>query len=87
MQRIKPTVQDYSTYTSEDFYVWRLLYERQLPFVQANASQLYLDALDKIGFNADEIPHFDETSKRLQQHTKACLTPPFTKLKTLIANT
>lgn len=69
MQRNKPTVQDYSTYTSEDFYVWRLLYERQLPFVQANASQLYLDALDKIGFNADEIPHFDETSKRLQQYT------------------
>jgi len=69
MQRNKPTVQDYSTYTPEDFHVWRLLYERQLPFVQANASQLYLDALDKIGFNAEEIPHFDETSKRLQQYT------------------
>ena len=69
MQRNKPTVQDYSTYTPEDFHVWRLLYERQLPFVQANASKLYLDALDKIGFNCEEIPHFDETSKRLQQHT------------------
>ena len=69
MQRNKPTVQDYSTYTPEDFHVWRLLYERQLPFVQANASKLYLDALDKIGFNAEEIPHFDETSKRLQQYT------------------
>lgn len=69
MQRNKPTVQDYSTYTPEDFYVWRLLYERQLPFVQANASRLYLDALEKIGFSANEIPHFDNTSKRLQQHT------------------
>jgi len=28
-----------------------------------------LDALDKIGFNAEEIPHFNETTRRLQQHT------------------
>ncbi len=69
MQRNKPTVQDYSKYTPEDFHVWRLLYERQLPFVQANASELYLDALDKIGFNEDEIPHFENTTKRLQQYT------------------
>jgi len=69
MQRNKPTVQDYSAYTPEDFHVWRMLYERQLPFVQANASELYLDALDKIGFNADEIPHFNETTKRLQHYT------------------
>ncbi len=69
MQRKKPTVQDYSTYTAEDFYVWRFLFERQLPFVQANTSQLYLDALDKIGFNADEIPNYEDTTKRLQQHT------------------
>jgi len=69
MQRNKPIIQDYSTYTPEDFYVWRLLYERQLPFVQANASELYLDALDKIGFHASEIPHFEETTQRLQQHT------------------
>jgi len=69
MQRKRPTAQDYSTYTGKDFYVWRLLYERQLPSIQAHASQLYLDALDKIGFNANEIPNFDKTNKRLQQHT------------------
>jgi phenylalanine-4-hydroxylase len=69
MQRIRTTVQDYSTYTTKDFYVWRLLYERQLPSIQAHASQLYLDALDKIGFNASEIPHFDKTTKLLQQYT------------------
>src|SRR3954462_13386823 len=69
MQRKKPTVQDYNAYTAEDFQIWRFLYERQWPFLKANASQLYLDALDKIGFNADEIPHFDRTSKLLQQYT------------------
>lgn len=69
MQRNKPTVQDYSAYTPEDFHVWKLLYDRQLPFVQANASQLYLDALNTIGFNANEIPNFDKTTERLQLHT------------------
>ncbi len=69
MERIKPTVQDYSTYTPEDFQVWKLLYERQLPHVQEAASKLYLEALDIIGFKGDEIPHFDKTTERLQQHT------------------
>src|SRR5690242_160095 len=69
MERKRPTIQDYNSYTAKDFYVWRLLYERQLPSVQAHASQLYLDALDKIGFNANELPHFEKTTKRLQQHT------------------
>src|SRR4051812_13382024 len=69
MQFTKPTVQDYSAYTPEDFHVWRFLYERQLPFVKANACHLYLDALDKIGFNAAEIPDFDKTTRRLQQYT------------------
>ena len=69
MERTKPTAQDYSTYTPEDFHVWKLLYERQLPHVQEAASQLYLEALDIIGFTADEIPHFDTTTERLQQHT------------------
>jgi len=69
MQRKKPIVQDYSSYTAEDFQVWRFLYERQLPFIKANASQLYLDALDKIGFNAEEIPHFEKTNKQLRQLT------------------
>jgi len=69
MQRNKPLVQDYSAYTPEDFHVWKLLYDRQIPFVRSNASRLYLDALDKIGFNADEIPDFTKTTERLQQFT------------------
>ncbi len=69
MQRNKPTIQDYSTYTTEDFYVWKLLYERQIPHIKEVASKLYLEALDIIGFNADEIPHFEETTKKLQKQT------------------
>ncbi len=69
MQRSKPTSQDYSTYTPEDFRVWQLLFNRQLPLVAANASKLYLDAINKIGFHANEIPHFIKTTERLQHYT------------------
>jgi len=91
MKRKKPTAQDYSAYTPEDFYVWRFLYERQFPLIKANASQLYLNALDKIGFNAYKIPCFTETSKRLQQCTGWQLTVvpelvPETAFFTMLAN-
>lgn len=69
MHHNKPTVQNYSSYTSEDFQVWELLYNRQIPHVKEAASKLYLEALQKIGFKAEEIPHFEITSKRMQQQT------------------
>lgn len=69
MLRNKPTIQDYSAYTPEDFNVWKLLFEQQMPHVKEAASQLYLDALQTIGFTADEIPEFAKTTKILQQHT------------------
>ena len=69
MQRIKPTVQDYSKYTAEDFGVWKVLFERQIPHVKEHASKLYLEALDIVGFNADEIPDFEKTTAILQEQT------------------
>lgn len=69
MQRNKPTFQDYSAYTPEDFAVWKLLYNRQMPYVQAHASQLYQDALQHIGFTGTEIPNFEATSAILKKAT------------------
>ena len=69
MERIKPTVQDYSKYTPEDFGVWKVLFERQIPHVKGHASQLYLAALDVVGFTADEIPDFKKTSAILHRQT------------------
>ncbi len=69
MQRNKPLTQNYNAYTAEDFHVWKSLYERQFPVVKKSASKLYLEALDKIGFTAEKIPDFSETSERLQQYT------------------
>lgn len=69
MTRIKPTTQDYSVYTAEDFLVWKTLFERQLPFVKSHASKVYLEALQAIEFNADVIPNFVDTTKLLQKNT------------------
>ncbi|HXS35240.1 MAG TPA: phenylalanine 4-monooxygenase [Flavipsychrobacter sp.] len=69
MLRNKPHRQDYNAYTKEDFEVWHLLFERQLQLLKDNASKLYLNALTCIGFNADEIPDFEKTNKRMLEMT------------------
>ena len=67
MQR--PTEQIYSNYTSEDFQVWKTLYNRQTELLQHSASLEYLNALDVIGFSANNIPDFNEIEKALQSLT------------------
>ncbi len=67
--RVKPTVQQYSNYTSEDFEVWALLFNRQMDHLQQHAGKRYLEALDQIGFAAGRIPDFAETNLRLEAAT------------------
>jgi phenylalanine-4-hydroxylase len=74
MQRTKPLVQNYEQYTTEDFHVWRLLFDRQMITLKDKASPLYLEAVDKIGFNAYEIPDFKKVNIRMQSLTGWCLT-------------
>lgn len=69
MQRVKPIAQDYSTYTSEDFEVWKVLFEQQISGVKEHASQLYLEALGVVSFNAEEIPDFEKTTAILKEQT------------------
>lgn len=61
--------QHYDSYTSEDFEVWQILFERQMPRLQQVASSAYLDGIKSIGFEAARIPHFGETNERLQALT------------------
>jgi len=65
----RPTEQIYSNYTSEDFQVWKTLYNRQTELLQHSASLEYLNALDVIGFSANNIPDFNEIEKALQSLT------------------
>ena len=61
--------QEYEKYTEEDFQVWKLLYERQLPQLNGAAIQEYIDGIHRVNFVADKIPNFDETNSLLRKFT------------------
>ena len=62
-------VQEYNNYTAEDFEVWKILYERQMPTLKKVASKEYLEGIENIKFTADKIPNILETNELLQQQT------------------
>lgn len=69
MERNRPLTQQYERYTAEDFTVWKTLFERQMKLLHQYASNDYMDAISKVGFTANIIPHFETVSKILQQAT------------------
>jgi phenylalanine-4-hydroxylase len=68
-QRNRPSEQIYSNYTKEDFAVWKLLYERQMNFLTDRVADEFIEAVDQVGFNSDEIPNFKTVNQRLAQST------------------
>lgn len=67
--RIKPKTQVYSNYTAEDFKVWKILYNRQMEYLEGRVSEEYLEALDRVNFNAEEIPNFEKVNQVLGKTT------------------
>jgi phenylalanine-4-hydroxylase len=61
----RPTEQIYSNYTTEDFAVWKTLYDRQMDILQSSVARSYLDALDKVNFRPNHIPDFKEVDNVL----------------------
>lgn len=61
--------QNYAAYTSEDFEVWKILFERQTSNLNGKAASIYMEALKTIGFNASKIPDFDEVNTILKSTT------------------
>jgi phenylalanine-4-hydroxylase len=61
--------QNYDAYTAEDFQVWKLLYEHQLPLLRDRAATAHLQGLKKVGFTANEIPHFPDVNRLLMAET------------------
>lgn len=61
-------IQNYSHYQEQDFKVWRMLYERQLPNLQQHACVEYLNCLDQLAevINANEPPRFSKLNKLLK---------------------
>lgn len=66
---MKPTEQIYSNYTHEDFAVWKLLFDRQMVFLNSHASDIYLEALKKVQFTNTKIPDFQQVNKLLEDIT------------------
>ncbi|WP_026944835.1 phenylalanine 4-monooxygenase [Algoriphagus marincola] len=67
--RLQDLKQDYEAYTTEDFKVWKILYERQMPNLPKAASQAYLDGVEIVKFTADRIANFEELNKILKETT------------------
>ncbi len=68
-EMIKDLKQVYTDYTPEDFEVWKILYERQMPALEIHASQEYLNGIQNIKFSSNKIPIISETNNLLQQQT------------------
>jgi phenylalanine-4-hydroxylase len=67
--RLQDLKQDYEAYTEEDFKVWKILYERQMPNLPKAASQAYLDGVKIVNFTADKIANFEELNQILKDTT------------------
>ncbi len=63
--------QDYSKYNSEDFKVWKTLFDRQVKNLQGKAHPEYLNCLDKLSdvLNPNKIPNFDELNEKLLEES------------------
>lgn len=61
--------QEYDKYTDEDFLVWKLLYERQIAQLPGAAVPEYINGINRVRFEANRIPRFDETNALLRSYT------------------
>ena len=62
---MRPTKQIYSDYTTQDFEVWKILFNRQIKSLEKTVSSEYLKALETIHFTANRIPDFREVNRKL----------------------
>lgn len=66
---VAPLTQDYSTYTPEHFKVWEILFDRQMALLKDRAAEVFMQGIELIHFNANQIPKFDEFNIRLETMT------------------
>ncbi|MDX1903237.1 MAG: phenylalanine 4-monooxygenase [Thermonemataceae bacterium] len=61
--------QEYDKYTDEDFEVWKILFERQIKSLPNKVTEEFLKGIERLGFEANRIPNFEEVNKKLIAHT------------------
>jgi phenylalanine-4-hydroxylase len=86
-----PDEQGYIAYSDEENATWATLIERQLPRLEGQVCQEYIDALELMEFPRDRIPQLPEVSAVLQEHTGWSVAPvpaliDFTSFFELLAN-
>ncbi len=66
-------------YTGTHHAVWRVLFERRMPALEATVTQVFLDGLATIGLSSAAIPQLDALNARLTPRTgwRAVPTPGF----------
>ncbi|MEB2782485.1 phenylalanine 4-monooxygenase [Algoriphagus sp. C2-6-M1] len=67
--RLQKLRQEYELYTEEDFKVWKILFERQMPNLPKAASKAYLEGVKLVKFTADKIANFEELNQILAKST------------------
>ena len=65
----KPTKQIYQNYSSEDFNVWKTLFNRQLKILKGIVADEFLFGLRDLGFSPNRIPNFLDINKILKNYT------------------
>jgi len=78
-------------YTDAEHATWATLIERQLPRLEGQVCQQYIDALELMDFPRDRIPQLHEVSEVLMDHTGWSVAPvpaliDFTSFFELLAN-
>jgi phenylalanine-4-hydroxylase len=67
--RLQNLRQEYGLYTREDFKVWKILFEGQMPNLPRAASKAYLEGVAQVRYSADRIANFDELNQVLEKST------------------
>lgn len=63
--------QQYEQYSKQDVEIWKLLFSRQIDNLQNKASNIYLEALEKMKpvLNEQEIPNFNKLNQWFKNET------------------
>jgi len=61
--------QNWSAYTKEDHHTWSILYDRMTKVLDGKCSSLFMQGLEQLQFERDQIPNFIELSNRLKKFT------------------
>ena len=86
-----PDINGIIHYTDEENRVWGELINAQLPILEGNVCQEYIDAIEVMNFPRDRIPQLNEISEVLLDHTGWSVTAvpaliDFTSFFELLAN-